>query len=494
MKTRAFAVATAAFLLSAGAVHAQTPQTGNKNPRQGSYEEFRQRIHSDYKEFRRTILDNYADFLQGEWHEYKSLNGTRADKTPKPKKLPTADSTTTQVPKPNQTIPGPATMPEPAGPSGKTPDALPLSDPKADGFFFFGMPVKVSRYDYTIEPKLYSNNDYAAQWRSLDKQGVGEYVAPAILRVARDAGLNGWFTYNLVEAYADSKFPNADPTSRFSLVHYLMAQLGYDARIATTSSGIPMILLPFDKMVHARTFLVLDGKKFYIFTPEGTDQAKLAGEAISTCRIPSEINTNSDVDLTLGELKIPFKAVHFDRQYGALHLEGDINANIIPMLYRYPQMPLGDYALCNPQPGLREEVGRQIREQLGTLEPDAAVESLLGFMHRAFEYATDEEYHGFEKPYFIEETLFYPKNDCEDRAIFYTYYLWNSLAKPSQLVTFPGHAAATVQLEQPAGGTSYTADGKTWWISDPTYTGSHTGMVMPMFKAVAPTIERTFPK
>ena len=49
-----------------------------------SFDEFRKEILNGYSDFRKTILDHYADFLNGEWHEYESLNGERRDKTPKP--------------------------------------------------------------------------------------------------------------------------------------------------------------------------------------------------------------------------------------------------------------------------------------------------------------------------------------------------------------------------------------------------------------------------
>ena len=144
----------------------------------------------------------------------------------------------------------------------------------------------------------------------------------------------------------------------------------------------------------------------------------------------------------------------------------------MPVLYHYPQMPVSDFANSDVQPELRRKLIAQLRYN--------------------FEYATDEDNHGFEKPYFLEETLYYPKNDCEDRAIFYTYFLWNALGKEAQLISFPGHEAATVRLDNPVEGTCYDYEGATYYISDPTFIGSKTGMIMPPYKSTAPNIDYTF--
>lgn len=481
--------------------YAQIPQ--GKSHKE-SFDQFRQRIKGDYKQFRETLLENYSDFLAGEWHEYKSLNGTVSDRTPKPKIQPHVKEKPEKPHNDKPSLPSVPSQPEKPSeipvikhptPAPPTPPAeKPKSDSTADRFLFYNLPVQISHADYGIERKLYSNADYAAQWRSLDKQGVAETVVPGISTLARNAGLNGFLTFRLAEAYVNTKFADKDASSKTALLHYLLAHMGYDARLAITSDGTPMLLLPLDRTVHARTYLMLDRKKYYIFTPEGVDQSKIAGKPISTCRIPEELNQARDIDMLLGRLDIPFKGKAFDIQYGSLHISGEVNENLIPILYRYPQMQVSEYAKCNPDPKLRESVTGQIREQLADFDSDRKAEEFLGFMHRAFDYATDEDFHGFEKPYFIEETLYYPKNDCEDRAIFYTYFLWNSLGKEAQLITFPGHAAATVRLEKPVDGVSYRMNGETFWISDPTYTGSHTGMIMPPYRDTPPTVELTYGK
>ena len=627
----------------------------SKNSRK-SFEEFRNRIHNNYNQFRETILEHYADFLNGEWHEYESLNGLKRDETPKPEEAPHVDFTKLPEPpsKPSVTKepepiaeakpeakpepkpevkpeakpepkpevkpeakpepkpevkpeakpepkpevkpeakpepkpevkpeakpepkpevkpeakpepkpevkpeakpepkpevkpevkpePKPEVKPE-AKPEPKPevkPEAKPepkpevkpeaKPEPKAESkpstpsttntpsapsipkttnspssptlpslgkngfeFAFYDIPMELVDINFNIASNLANPSDFADQWKNLEADKVGEKMLPAIKKQIEKLGLNDYLTYKYLESYVNAKFPNVSNSSKMALVHYLLVHLGYDARIAVTTKGTPILLIPFKQTVYGRSYLALQNQRYYIFPPEGIDVNTIFSEKVMTCQLPSNVDTGNTFDLVLGELNIPVKPKSFNLEYGPLHLTGEMNENLIPILYRYPQMPIEDYAKSNLQPGLRNQLTQQVKDQLGNMPGDDAVEALLHFTQNAFQYATDDNYHGFEKPYFVEETLYYPKNDCEDRAIFYTYFLYNALGRDAQLVSFPGHEAATVTLQNPKGGVSYQYDGKTYYISDPTYIGASTGMVMPSYINTVPEIDYTYSK
>lgn len=466
-----------------------------------SFEEFRKEILSGYSDFRKTILDHYADFLNGEWHEYESLNGERRDKTPKPSRVPSVEPSKASVPSPEVSVPVRPVTPSSANdkPAANLPErpgrpavSESPSEPGEESFEFFGLPMSLPHIDFNISYRLSSPSDYASQWKALDKAGIAKRLMPSIKRLAEQTGLNDYLTYELVKAYIDAGFPQADNSSRFSVVHYLLANLGYDARIAMSGGGAPILLLPFNQTIYARNYMMIGSDKYYVFAPDGYDYSRLAGEGIRTCALPKDADKGNKFDLVLGELKIPVSPKSFSYEYGPLRLTGEVNENLMPILYRYPQMPIADYAVSCPDPGLRRRLVEQVKSGIGSLDGDEGVEALLGFMHNVFDYATDQEFHGFEKPYFLEETLYYPKNDCEDRAIFYTYFLWNALGREAQLVSFPGHEAATVRLDKPVNGTAYNSSGKTYYISDPTFIGSHTGMVMPVYRLETPKVDYTY--
>ena len=464
-----------------------------------SFQEFRKGMLSDFKDFRQRLLDQYADFLNGEWHEYESIRGDVRDKTPKPKAVPTVNGDRAgKQPDSNPTEkkqPVVKTQEKPDNRSILSPESATQSKPTlvdADAFDFYGIPLTLPKVDYNIRHNLATTKDYGSNWNSLKEKGVASKVIPDLKRIADEMNLNDYLLFRLTESYVNGKFADTDASSRFSLVHYLLANMGYDVRIAVTTSGTPLLLLPFKERVFARTYMKIGNERYYAFAPENSDLEAMSGEGILTCHLPSDGNLGEKFELRLSGLNIPVKPKSFKLEYGPLCLSGDVNENLMPILYHYPQMPVEDFAISEISPELRSKLISQVKTQLSGMQGDEKVEALLKFMHNVFEYATDEDNHGFEKPYFLEETLFYPKNDCEDRAIFYTWLLWNALGREAQLITFPGHESATVVMEKPVEGTSYNFDGKKYYVSDPTYIGSSTGMVMPTYRGLEPEIDYTY--
>ena len=531
-------------------------QTSVSKPRKSSesFQEFRNRIKGNYSNFKKTILDHYADFLNGEWVEYESLNGLIRNETPKPEVIPSVDGK--QIP-PGKTVDTPEEETTEQPPAEAIPaqrlelettavmipepefvaEAEEIEEPELVAeaetieevepelvaeaeeilepeliiepdfedqfqdeeelppfiFPFYEIPMQLVDLNFSIEEKVTNPQEFAAQWKNLSDAKVADKLIPGIKELIDETGFNDYLTYKLLESYANAKFPEMSEASRLSLVHFLLVNLGYDVRIAVSELGTPIMLLPFQKTIYGNPYILIQDKKYYLFLPEGYDATKVLSEKIMTCQLPPNTNTGNIFNLVLGELRIPEKPKPFDLQYGPLHLTGEINENLMPILYRYPQMPIEDYAVSVIQPELREKISEQIREQLAGMEGDSDVEALLKFTQSAFDYATDDAYHGFEKPYFVEETLYYPKNDCEDRAIFYTYFLRNALGRETQLISYPGHEAATVILSQPYHGVYYDHEGKKYYISDPTYLGAGTGMVMPQYQNVLPNIDYTYP-
>lgn len=479
-------------LLLAGSLMA-----GAQSPNQ-SFQDFRNEILGNYQEFRQTLLDDYADFLNGEWHEYRSLKGEERYSSPKPVKAPQVDVPAEPAPLPLPTPkpapkPAPAPSVEPLEPA-PTPSPAPSPGPveEVTTVTFYELPIQVPRIDFNIMQSLRSTSDYAKQWTQLADADVAARLLPSIKAKVKEMGLNDYLALQFVKSYIESLFPGKDDSSRFSAIHYLLANMGYDVRIAASSDGIPILLVPFDQMVYGKTYMMLDGKKYYLFAPDSFDMDELGNKRIYTCSIPDNVQKGKVLGLVVGKLNIPYSPHSFELKGDRLTLNGEMNRNLIPILYKYPQMGVDGFAMSNLEPDLREKLTEQVRSQLAGLPEDEAVNALLQFTQKAFQYATDEDYHGFEKPYFIEETLFYPKNDCEDRAIFYTYFLWNALGKRAQLISFPGHEAASVSLQEPASGASYSSDGATFYISDPTYIGSTTGMIMPQYKNQTPTIDYSY--
>lgn len=449
-----------------------------------SFEEFRNRVKSDFNNYRNEVLSNYASFLEGVWKDYDAFRGEERETAPKPKVAPVYTPDSGETPElPAKKPEPPVTKPEPPAPVSPS---VPVAKSQNGTFPFYS--INIDNPSVALRPKsnLRSNQDYAAAWRVLDEDRNSSTVVRELQSTADKLGFNDFLTFDMVRHWADANYGDLQPSGRMSLVHYVMANMGYDVRLAVANGSLPLLMLSTKQQIYSRPYLMADGRKYYLFPL--ADNVNLDGARISTSDLKGG-NNGRPLDLVLSPLNIPVKEHPFAFEYGGMAIKGVVNANLMPILYRYPQMPYGDYARSNLQPQLRKQLVDDFKRQIGNGTDRERADRLLQFTQSAFVYATDDELHGFEKPYLLEEILYYPKCDCEDRAVFYTYMLWNVLGLKCQLLNYPGHESAAVSLPDGLKGDGYQYDGKNYYISDPTYIGSRTGMSMPNFRSVKPNID-----
>lgn len=516
-----------------------------------SFQEFRQGILNDFQDFRKTVLDHYADFLNGTWHEYEPLEPLKRNETPKPMDVPDvrvskpgtvpADLPSPSladlppVKKPDKEVPDekpaspfdlpkPIVPPEakdvvpptikvkpdlggspliaalPVVPGKELPDETPEPVPSVpqesregkDPVSFYGMEILVPQVDFNIMESIGSAADFARNWKVMEEQDMARNVMPLFKQQFEKMGLNDYLAYEFLCAYMDSKFPAYSSASKFSAVHYILSNLGYDVRIAlSTKTGDPVLLMPSQQKLYGKVYMTLGGERYYVLTAPGVN---IMGSPIATCDLPKVASSGKRFDLRIKGLNLPVKERPFNIEYGKIKLSGVLNENLMSLVYRYPQMDTADFAESVLDNNLRRNLVAQLKEQLDGMDKNVATDQLLEFVQFGFSYATDDSFHGFEKPYFLEENLYYPKNDCEDRAIFYTYMLWNALGVENHLLFYPGHESAAVALSGEVSGTGYDYNGKRFYISDPTYVGSRTGQCMPQFVTVEPKIDLTLPR
>ncbi len=358
-------------------------------------------------------------------------------------------------------------------------------------FDFYGMEAFIPEIDFKINKAIAGPEEMGAHWQKMASQEGGVETARQLFGLAQQLGLNGYLTFRLAEAFANQKFKDSDANARMSAIHFLLSNMGYDARLLKLGD-IFTVMMPFDqKVVYATMSQTIDGRKYTILMPEGYSLPKGQSVRLMTCNLPSNaLGKTSDLRLT--GLSLPMKAKPFKLTNGTISVEGEVNENIQKILHHYPQMPTGDFASSWVDSNLRESIVSQLKQQLGGKSSREAVNALMSLCHKGFNYSTDQDYHGFEKPYFLEENFIYDKNDCEDRAIFFSYLLWNALGLPCQLVQYPGHESATVAVDEDIAGYFYNTDGVKYYSADPTYIGSSVGMVMKAFRSASPTVDKQY--
>ena len=443
-----------------------------------SFEEFRKEVKGNFQKFRKKVFEDYDKYLEGIWKEYNAFKGEERNPVPKPKQVPVAGDAIPLQP--------------------QSPKTSPQEEPKpqtgiSDKFLFYGLDVTMPLINVSSTlPKGKDQKDYAKLWKIFSHHKIEKHVLPTLLQTAEECNLNDWFTFELIRQYANTLFENKSSGARISLSHYLLTHAGYDVRICLKEEGNPVLFIAFEQKVYAREYCIFNGVPYYIFYDIKEEKNISENSKFYTCDIPANIDNGKKLDLLIQkDIIIPNKPEPYSFNYKDLTIQGTLNANVIQMFRNYPQMPIDCYAKSVIDTELRKNITQQLKSQLQAISTRVAIDAILQFVQYAFQYATDGEQHGFEKPYFFEEILYYPQCDCEDRSIFYSYLLWEVLNVENHLVGYPGHECVAVYLEEPIKGHGYLYDNKTFYISDPTYIGATTGMCMPDFINSKPQIELT---
>lgn len=359
-------------------------------------------------------------------------------------------------------------------------------------FDFYGMKAYILEYPLEILKEFEGFMQTGTHWKMMAGQSGGIETARQLFGLARQHGLNGYLTFRLVEAYVNQRFQDSDLSARMSAVHFLLSNMGYDVRLLM-ANDILTVMMPFDQNVVYSSLSLPDdnGRKYTVLFPEGYQRKKGEPLTFRTCAMTSEAIGKTS-DLRIAGLVLPVKPVEFSLSNDFLTLKGVVNENLKAMLYRYPQMPNGDFASSWLDFNLRESITAQVRDQLGEMSRKDAVNALMSLCHYQFKYKSDQDWHIFEKPYFFEENFLYEYNDCEDRAMFMSYLIWNAFDLPCQLIQYPGHESVAVAVNDPVTGRYYNTEGIKFYSADPTYKGSRIGYVMPQYETTSPTIDKLY--
>ncbi len=458
------------------------------------FKQARQSIMDDYSQFRNTILTDYDQYLQGIWKEYDKFNAEKLPFEPKPKTPPSyevpkepekAVSVKPKLPLHPMEIPTTPTVSNlpvmPALPYIPY-ISVPISKPQIS-IDFYGEDIRLQKITNLASMNIATTDDVTNYWKMLKKSDLKE-LTQSFADESRRMGLSDWASALLVEKYIDTAMPNASKNEKIIALQYVLANCGYNIRLAMGGSNVTM-LIPYAEHVYEKSFITIDEKKYFIYP----DIESIG--SFRTCELPKDADLGKDMELKFtGTVQIGDETKHFKCEAAGIRVEGEVYTGIMPLLDAYPSVDIPTVAASVIDKKLRDNVVEQIRTQVAGLSEQSAANRILQFIQKGFQYATDEEQFGKEKYFYWEESLFYPMNDCEDRAIFYSYIVHEILGLDVHLIHFPGHECTAVAFTEPLeNGTSYEYNGKRYYICDPTYIGAKIGMCMPNHADESPQIE-----
>ena len=177
---------------------------------------------------------------------------------------------------------------------------------------------------------------------------------------------------------------------------------------------------------------------------------------------------------------LPEDRMHQAKKY-PITVHSKVNRGLIDFYKDYPQCDFPVYACAAMSDEFQGTVLPVLEEAVAGKTETEAADMLLNFVQTAFEYKTDNDQFGYEKPFFIDETFYYPYSDCEDRAVLYQTLVKNLLKLDVVLLDYPNHLATAVYFHSSVEGDFVMVGTKKYIVCDPTYINASIGCAMPQF-------------
>ncbi len=299
-------------------------------------------------------------------------------------------------------------------------------------------------------------------------------------QIRKDLRLNDWGVFTLVRQVADTYCGTANES--IVMQQFLLNEMGYKARMARKATEDKMMLfVATDCSIYAHPYITLNGQNYYNLSGNN-EQCQFY-----MCQKDSPKAKNS-VGMQLKEAPLfPGTVVSSTHQTkgSAARVTVDVPKALMDFYKDYPQC---DYSVYSNAP-VNVAMENRILSSLAPLvqgrnEADAA-NILINFVQTAFQYQTDSQQFGYEKPFFVEELFYYPYSDCEDRAMLFSYLVRKLLGLDVVLLDYPEHIATAVRFNGNVSGDYLMVNGRKYIVCDPTYIGASIGMTMPRYKTVS---------
>ena len=444
------------------------------------FDKFQHSINQTFNAFRDSINNVFAKSLEEKWEQFQVLAKIPVPIKPNPKTPPVVDTSRKEMPKP-QEVPIQEDVPpkEPAPPVPPKEQPPFIEEPIPENLNY--QPVNLwktsFKIPYPIELKtlrLKDNSEKSVSkfWSDINRTNY-KIAINELIKICSNCRLNDYGLAKLCYEFAKNIFPPKENLQEEAnvLVVFLLNQLLTDAKIVRTSMGLEPVFAS-EQTVYATPYVNIENKTYYfLFT---SNEPK----SIYTYKTPfPEKTTNVDFNV--------YQAVNISKTVNEKNLAIKSLNKTVKLAYsesaieyyrHYPQVDAYVNANAAVSNVFRESIINQFTPLLSGKSEVEAVNVLLNFIQYGFAYKTDPEQFGYEKWNFCEENLYYPYNDCDDRAILFSYLVRELLHLEVVLLEFSDHMSTAVKFNTTINGDYIVVNGKHYTICDPTYIGSITGM------------------
>ena len=446
--------------------------------------EFTANAKASYSSFSDSVNSAFAETLKEEWIQFKAEDAIERSSVPEPTVVPVVSGTETQTNKSIQVSEEkelePSHWPVSADTTKWQTSATATFGTRYVRFNFFDAEqvVQIPQEYGSFHPAGISETDVSNFWKRISDYDY-RYILSECQKLRVAYGYNDWAVLLWVRSLSDAIFKENINSEQTIFSIFILNQLGLMTKIARVDRQLIM-LFSSQQTIYSRKFIVVDTYPYY--TVEESSPAADVFTYNSVMAVDSRpLDMKFNGVLQLGN-RNSYRIYHKESSVLNTSLNLPINTSVTAFYSLYPQLDVNIYATAVPDERFSSVLLDSIKEALNGKTELESINFLLHFCQMQFDYKTDLEQFGYEKPFFLEENFVYNYNDCEDRSILFLYLVSSLIGRPVIFLDYPGHIAAAVKLSDDIKGDYVKLGEDKYYICDPTYIGANVGMTIPQYK------------
>jgi len=442
----------------------------------GSFEDFKRSQVDAFTKYTDANDAKFKVFLEKQWKEFNVFQGKPLYEKPKPKKIAITQPMEIKSvgPKVMISVHQIKTVPKKV--------VVPIKIHKDIEFNFYG-----AMLGFNIDSKMKS-----AKFYPTNQKGIGnffdtvassdyKFLLKDMKKTIKDMNLNDWAVYLLVNKLSEQLFTKRDTRNLFSW--FIFNKLGYAVKVGIANRHI--VLMHYSKkIIYATPNYKFGKKKYYVV-------ANYAKGSVGNLYSYEHNYPDAIKPLNL-ELKtlpkfpnaIRTKVLRFTQLGKKYSVEYNYNQNLLDFMATYPQADYETYFNSPLDKQTYETLAHSLKKYVDGKQASSGINFVLNFVQNAFQYEVDQTQFGREKVMFAQETLYFNRSDCEDRAILFAYLVKKIFKVAVVGVKYSDHMATALYI--PIKGDSVKIKSRKFIVADPTYINANIGQSMPKYRSKIP--------
>ena len=443
----------------------------------GSFEDFKRVQSESFHKYKDKRDNEFNKYLKEQWKEYTAYITKPLFQEQKPEVItPLEEKKALNVgPIVKITLPSQKEQIEKKAPV--------VDEKKAIKLDFFGRELGFSPQQEIQKAKFYPRAQAGiSNFFSILASSDYQITLAEIQRYKKELDLNDWGVYLLVKQFAVLQYKDKDEAKIY--MWFLFNKLQYDVKIALNESKHIYLLHYTKNQVYSKARFRFNMKNYYILSSYQVEDIK----NIYTYA-QSYPNATKALDFTLDRLpqlakKIKSKHISFRENNKVYQYTYHYNQEIIDFMKTYPQVNYSVYFNAPMEVILYNDLVRDLKKDLDGKKMSSALNFVLHFVQKAFQYRRDQQQFGYEKVMFAEETLVYKASDCEDRAVLFAYLVKHIFGISVVGVKYSDHISTALYI--PMRGDTVIYNQRRYVMADPTYINANIGQEIPKYRDIEP--------